>query len=104
MNIDKLKIAVKANNIEWRKHVFQRMLERNIERADVKRVIIDGELIENYEDDKPFPSALFFKIINNRPLHALVAFDEELNKTYIITSYEPNLEIFESDYKTRKKK
>jgi len=104
MDIDKLKIAVKANNIEWRKHVFQRMLERNIERADVKRVIIDGELIENYEDDKPFPSALFFKIINNRPLHALVAFDEEQNKIYIITSYEPNLEIFESDYKTRKKK
>ena len=104
MNIEKLKIAVKTNNIEWRKHVFQRMLERNIERADVKRVITEGEVIENYEDDKPYPSALFFKIINNRPLHALVAFDEEQNKTYIITSYEPNLEIFESDYKTRKKK
>jgi hypothetical protein len=104
MNIEKLKIAVKANKIEWRKHVFQRMLERNIERADVKRVIIEGEVIENYEDDKPFPSALFFKIIDNRPLHVLVAFDEEQNKTYIITSYEPNLEIFENDYKTRKKK
>jgi hypothetical protein len=33
-----------------------------------------------------------------------VAFDEKENKGYIITSYEPNLEIFESDYKTRKKK
>ncbi len=83
---------------------LQRMLERNIEREDIKRVIMEGEIIEYYEDDKPFPSALFFKIINNRPLHTLSAFDEEQNKVYIITSYEPNLEIFESDYKTRKKK
>jgi len=104
MDIEKLKFAVKSNNIEWRKHVFQRMLERNIKRIDVKRVIIEGEMIENYEDDKPFPSALFFKFINNRPLHALVAFDEKQNEAYIITAYEPTLEIFESDYKTRKKK
>jgi Domain of unknown function (DUF4258) len=104
MNIEKLKIAIEGNNIEWRKHVFQRMLERNIDRADVKRVIIEGEIIENYEDDKPFPSALFFKVINNKPLHAVAAFDEKENKAYIITSYEPSLEIFENDYKTRKKK
>lgn len=104
MDIEKLKIAVEENNIEWRKHVFQRMLERNIDRADVKKVVIEGEMIENYEDDKPFPSALFFKFINNRPLHAVAAFDERQNKVYIITSYEPNLEIFENDFKTRKKK
>jgi len=104
MDIEKLKIAVKRDNIEWRKHVFQRMLERDIERRDIKKVILEGEIIENYEGDKPFPSALFFKFINNRPLHTIVAFDEKENKAYIITSYEPNLEIFESDYKTRKKK
>ena len=104
MNIEKLKLAVENNNIEWRKHVFQRMLERDIKREDVKMTIIEGEVIEDYVEDKPYPSVLFFKIINNRPLHAVVAFDEERNKAYIITAYEPNLEIFESDYRTRKKK
>ena len=104
MDLEKLKTVVKRDEVEWRKHVFQRMLERNIQRADIKKVILEGEVIESYEKDKPFPSALFFKFINNRPLHALVAFDEIQNKAYIITSYEPNLEIFESDYKTRKKK
>jgi len=104
MDIEKLKIAVKKENIEWRKHVFQRMLERNIDRADVKTVIMEGEMIENYEDDKLFPSALFFKVVNIRPLHTVVAFDKKQNKAYIITAYEPNLEMFESDYKTRKKK
>lgn len=104
MNIEKIKLAIKNGNIEWRKHVLQRMLERNIDRADVKAVIIEGEMIESYEDDKLFPSALFFKFIADRPLHTVAAFDEKQNKAYIITGYEPNLEIFESDYKTRKKK
>ena len=40
MDIKKLRIAVKKENIEWRKHVFQRMLERYIDRADVKTVIM----------------------------------------------------------------
>ncbi len=104
MDVEKLKIAIERDNIEWRKHVFQRMLERNIDRAEVKRVIIEGEMIENYEGDKPFPSALFFKYINNRPLHAVAAFDEIENIAYIMTSYQPSLEIFENDYKMRKKK
>ena len=104
MDIEKLKIAVKEGNIEWRKHVLQKMLERDISRADIKRVILEGEVIESYEDDKPFPSVLFLKFINNKPLHALAAFDENQDKAYIITSYEPSLEFFERDYKTRKKK
>ncbi len=67
MDIEKLRIAVKKENIEWRKHIFQRMLERNIDRADLKTVIMEGEMIENYVDDKSFPSALFFKVVIAAP-------------------------------------
>ena len=104
MNIEKIKTAISEKSIEWRKHVFQRMLERNITRENVKEVIIKGEMIENYESDKPFPSALFFKMENNRPIHVVIAFDEKQNKVHVITAYEPTLDIFESNYKTRKKK
>jgi len=104
MNVEKLKKAINEENIEWRKHVFQRMLERNITRENVKEVVTKGELIEDYKSDKPFPSALFFKVVNNRPIHVVIAFDEKQNKSHIITTYEPTLDIFESDYKTRKKK
>ena len=104
MNIEKLKIAINAGDIEWRKHAFQRMLERNITRENVKEVVVKGELIEDYEGDKPFPSALFFKVVNNRKIHVVIAFDAKQNKAHVITTYEPTLDIFESDYKTRKKK
>lgn len=79
------------------------MLERDISRNDVKEVLLKGEVINNYPHDKPFPSALLFKKINKRPLHVVAAIDEKNNKVYIITTYEPSLEIFEKDYITRKK-
>lgn len=80
------------------------MLERNITRDIVKEVIVHGELIEDYKNDKPFPSGLFFKFVNNRPIHTVIAYDQVQNIGYIITSYEPTLDIFESDFKTREKK
>jgi len=36
------------------------MLEKGISRASVKHIICTGEMIENYPDDKPFPSGLFY--------------------------------------------
>ena len=80
------------------------MVQRGIKRENVKEVITKGEMIESYENDKPFPSALFFKIVNGEPLHVVISFDERQNKVYIITAYKPSIEIFESDYKTRKRK
>jgi len=103
MNIELLKKCVSTNSIEWRKHVFERMLERDISRNDVKEVLLYGELINNYPKDKPFPSALFFKLVNSRPLHVVAAVDSNKEKLFIITAYEPSLEIFKKDFKTRRK-
>jgi hypothetical protein len=79
------------------------MLERNISRADVCEVITHEEIIEDYPIDKPFPSALFFKVTSDRPLHVVAAFDEKEEKVYVITRYEPTIDKFERDFKTRRK-
>ncbi len=103
MDIGTLKKYVTRGWIEWRKHVFQRMLERGVSKSDVKKVLLEGELINSYDYDQPFPSALFFKKVNNRPLHVVAALDDNNRKVYIITAYEPSVDLFESDYKTRRK-
>jgi hypothetical protein len=41
--------------------------------------------------------------VKMRPLHVVAAMDEAGRRAYIITAYEPSLEIFESDYRTRRK-
>lgn len=80
------------------------MLTRGVLRRDVKEVLLTGELIEDYPDDKSYPSALFFCTVNKRPLHVVAALDEERPKTYIVTVYEPSADLWEGEYKTRRKK
>ena len=53
------KDIIHKNRIEWSAHALSRMLEKGISRASVKYIITNGEMMENYPDDKPFPSGLF---------------------------------------------
>lgn len=78
------------------------MLEREIGRNDVKRVLLNGEIIEVYSGDSPYPSVLMLGFIESKPLHVVAAVDGETNWCFIITAYRPDLEHFEQDYKTRK--
>lgn len=103
MNKEQLKIAIKNGYLEWQRHAFERMMERGISRESVKAVLLTGEIIEEYPDNKPYPSALFFGRIRGNPLHVVAAFDYKSNYCFIITAYKPDLEHFESDYKTRRK-
>ncbi|MDR4507893.1 MAG: DUF4258 domain-containing protein [Candidatus Brocadiaceae bacterium] len=59
MKRDLLQDAVRKGRIEWQRHTLERMMERNISRETVRDVLLEGEIVENYPDDKPYPSALF---------------------------------------------
>jgi len=43
------------------------------------------------------------RLIEGKPIHVVVSLDEKENSAYIITVYEPSLDKFDPDYKTRKK-
>jgi hypothetical protein len=67
-------------------------------------ILRSGECIEDYPDDYPFPSGLFFGWHRAKPLHVVAALEETSPRVYIITAYEPDLEHFENDFRTRRKK
>lgn len=102
MDRDGLKTAIENGKIEWQRHVLERMLERGISREIAKEVLLSGEIIEDYPDDKPYPSALFLGWVKGEPFHVVVAFSSESDYCFIITAYKPDLEHFEPDYKTRR--
>lgn len=83
----------------WRKHALERMLERGIGRVEVISAARNGEIIEEYAQDFPYPSCLLYNL-ENEPLHVVAALEGQ--KCFVITVYRPNPEEFESDYKTRK--
>jgi len=90
---------VHEGRIQWQRHALERMMERDISRRDVKQVLIEGELIEDY----PLPSGLIHGFDNESPLHVVVAIDINIEWCYIITAYRPDSKHFEQDFKTRKK-
>ena len=102
MNRNGIKIAVDNGYIEWKKHALERMLERGTSRDNVKKTLLSGEIIEDYPDDRPYPSALFLGWTDKEPLHVVVAFDVKSFYCFVITAYRPDLAHFENDYKTRR--
>ena len=101
-SLENLKIWNKPERIIVTQHGRKRLEERNIKIEDICKVIEDGKIIEQYEDDYPFPSCLILGKSNNRNLHLVVSVDEGL--IYLITAYEPDPLKWESDLKTRKEK
>lgn len=83
---------------------MERLLERGVSRREVFDVLLTGEEIEDYPNDTPFPSALFLGWRGPDPLHVVVALDSTSQRAYIITTYPPDLEHFEADFKTRKRR
>lgn len=102
MDLKELRKAVKGRQIEWKRHALERMIERDISRTHVIEVLGKGEIIEEYEDDKPFSSVLILGFVNKRPLHVVVALNS--GTAFIITAYEPKSDLFGADFRERKKR
>ena len=95
---------MQCDTIKYTNHAIEFMAKRSIKEQEVEHVIKNGEVIEHYPDDKPFPSRLVFSFVNGRPIHLVVGFSEMVKECFVITAYEPNTEKFEADFKTRKPK
>jgi len=94
--------AVRAGRLRWRAHALERMLSRGIATTDARLVLLEGEVVEDYADDRPHPSALLLGRVGRRPLHVVVAYDGASDYAYVVTAYEPDLKHFFPDYRTRR--
>jgi hypothetical protein len=101
-DINKIRQSVRQRNIIWRRHALERMLERDLSRNIVLDVASHGEVIEDYSTDRPMPTALLLGWDKKRPIHVVLSIEPD-GEVAIITAYEPSLDVFESDYRTRRK-
>ena len=94
-------LAADRSNIEVSAHTILRLRERKIKLTDIYKGIDNGKIIEQYPNDKYYPSCLIMCFrANGKPLHFVCSMGN--NKVYIITVYEPGLKHWEADYMTRK--
>ena len=81
----------------------EKIRRRKISLEMIEEAVHHGEIIEDYPDDPRGPSCLVFGITQaGRPLH-VVCGKTEVDQLLVITAYEPNLEEWEPDWRTRKK-
>ncbi len=80
-------------------HARIRMFERNITTDIIQSIAINGEIIEEYPVDKPYPSVLILGFWNEEPFHMVIALCED--HVRIITIYQPDKEKW-IDYRQRK--
>ncbi len=101
MDINIIKEMVKNKKIRWTNHVIIRILQRNITQLDIETALLNGEIIEEYENDYPYPSCLVYGInVNNKIMHVVCGVNDY--ELWIITAYYPDNENWEKDMKTRK--
>ena len=88
--------------IIFRAHAVRRMFERAVSLDEVHAVLANGETIEDYPDDMPYPSRLMLGWINARPLHVVAAYNEGDDETIVVTVYEPDPAAWDASFRRKK--
>jgi hypothetical protein len=78
------------------------MFQRGISRDDVLSILQEGQVIEDYPDDTPYPSRLLLGRASGRWLHVVVARDIESSSCIVVTTYEPKPVLWSMDFGTRR--
>ena len=79
-------------------HARVRMFQRNVSTEDIGQVILYGEMIEEYTDDEPCPSALFLGYVGGTPYHVVLA--QCKDHVRVVTVYLPEKDKW-IDYRVR---
>ncbi|MBI4487656.1 MAG: DUF4258 domain-containing protein [Deltaproteobacteria bacterium] len=99
MDIGLIQDRVRKGEYLWRQHAIERSIEREVAEEEVAEVILSGEIIEEYPEDKYGPSCLIFgRTSTGRPLHVQCSVPPDV---WIVTLYEPNPDEW-VDFRKRK--
>ncbi len=99
--IEEIREKISSGQFEFSKHAADQSILRRVTLREIREAIADGEVIEDYPDDKYGPSCLIFGYTQaGRPLHLQCSYPSRpLLK--IVTLYEPDANLW-VDFKVRK--
>lgn len=103
MKIESILEAINSNKLRVTDHADEEMFADKLILKDVLQSVGIGEIIEDYPNDKPFPSCLVYgKNELNQPIHSVWGFNPKNSWAVLITVYRPNPKKW-IDWKKRKK-
>jgi hypothetical protein len=78
------------------------MFQRRITEIDVRLILEDGQVIEEYPGEHPYPGRLIFGLVDGRPIHVVALVDSATGRAIVITVYEPNPLFWQPGFKRRR--
>ena len=100
MDIKKIQELCSQKALRWTNHMFVRLIQRNISMQNVVNAIMDGEIIEEYPDDYPYPSCLIIGYtVGNKTIHVVCGIGE--GEVWLIAAYYPDRARWSEDFKIR---
>ena len=98
-----IRSRVRARMYRMTGHATAARLERGITVQHIEQTLLNGEIIEHYPDDTPYPCCLVLGWFGHgEPLHIVCFRGMREPALRIVTVYEPDEALWEPDYKTRK--
>ena len=88
--IAEIRVKFAQNQFEFSKHATDRLILREIKVQEVREAVKNGEIIEDYAQDKYGPSCLILGWTRaQRPLHIQGSYPSR-SVIKVVTVYEPN--------------
>ncbi|MCP4112177.1 MAG: DUF4258 domain-containing protein [Desulfobacteraceae bacterium] len=91
MKIDDIIDAIRNNRIRITNHADEEAEADNLSFDEIFFSVFQGEIIEDYPNDKPYPSCLVYgNTFAGSPVHSVWAYNTENRWAVLITVYRPD--------------
>lgn len=88
LNLESIKKLAEEDKFIISNHARVKMFQRNVSTKRIEYIIKQGEIIEEYIDDKPCPSCLILGFAKGIPYHIVVA--QCADHIRVVTVYTPD--------------
>ncbi|HEY84187.1 MAG TPA: DUF4258 domain-containing protein [Chloroflexi bacterium] len=104
MKINDIIDAIRAGKIRITDHADEEAQADRLSFDEIFYSVFQGEIIEDYQDDKPYPSCLVYgDTFSENPVHSVWAYNSENQWAVLITVYRPD-PLRWIDWRTRRPK
>jgi hypothetical protein len=98
-----IKEAIQTGRVRITDHAYEEANADRLKFDEIYFSAMNGVVIEEYQDDSPFPSVLIFgQTFGGDPIHSVWAYNEKKRWVALITVYRPNPNLW-IDCKLRKR-
>ena len=91
MDIQNIFSAIQNSRVKITEHADEEAFDDEVRYEEIFFSVFHGEVIEDYPDNKPYPSCLIFgRNFSGEPIHSVWAYNQENSWAVLITVYRPD--------------